>query len=117
MSPLDTIVLVSSWSLTLPYVCRLDALRLGKHRTPIVLLHVLLFAGCMAAGVHAWSGITDLTDVCIVSVAALWIVVSYPTWQAGVPEYQRRPPSMGALPDAVLQRLVGGRSGSDRSEQ
>ena len=107
MSPLDTIVLIAAWGLTLPYVCRLDALRLGRHRTPIILLNVLLFAGCMSAGVHAWSAVTDLTDVCIVGAAAMHIASTYATWRAGtVPEYLERPLPVS---DQVLARMVGGK--------
>ena len=114
MNPLDTIILLSAWGLTLPYVCRLNLLRIGLHRTPMVLLHVLLFAGCMSAGMHAWYGATDVTDVCIVGAAALWIGVSYPTWRGGVPEYQERPAPM---PDGLLARVVGGRNSDDRGQR
>jgi len=113
MNALDTIVLVSAWLLTLPYVCRLTAVNPRKHRTPMILLHLVLFWGSMAAGVHAWQGVTDVSDVCMVGAAALWIAVSYPTWRAGVPEYQERP---AAVPDGILARVVGGRGSDDRGQ-
>jgi hypothetical protein len=110
MNTLDIIVLVLAWALTLPYVCRLSAMNPRKHRGPMIMLHLVLFWGAMAAGVHAWQGVTDMSDVCVVAAAALWIAVSYPTWRAGVPQYQERftPLAAGLLARAKQPERYGG---------
>ena len=114
MSPIDSCVLAASFALAPAYICRLDRLRFGDHRSVVVLLHLTLFVGCLSAGYHAWTGAAGLTDAAAVAAAAAQIGSSWPTWRSGVPGHVVRPE---ALPDAVLARMVGGRSASDRSKR
>lgn len=114
MTITDLLVLAASFALAPAYLCRLDALSLRHHRAPVVLLHLVLFVGCISTGYHAWVGLVDLSDVCALSAAALWIAVSWHTWRGGVPEHVER--AVLIRDDAVLARVVGGiKERGDRS--
>lgn len=115
MSPFDLIILVAGFALAPAYICRLDALKFGTHRAPVVLLHLVLFVGCISSGYHAWTGVADLSDVAAVSAAGLWLANSWPTWARGVPHHAETQPA--PLDDAALARVVGGRSSDDRGRQ
>jgi hypothetical protein len=65
------------------YVCRLDALRVGRHSLVVITMHVALGAACILAGYHAWTGDTTPIDVAAVAGALAWIKLSLPTWKQG----------------------------------
>ena len=64
-------------------VCRLDALRVGRHATAVILLHAAMGVLCIFAAYHAWLGITDAMDVAAVVGTLAWIVMSLPAWNDG----------------------------------
>lgn len=99
-SPIDYLVLTASMLSALPYLCRLDGLKIGVHKTTVVVFHMFLFIGCISAGHNAFYGKTTLGDVAIVFVAWLWIYISHFSWPVGPPEHVIRPQSA----DKVMQQ-------------
>jgi hypothetical protein len=98
MRPVDYIVLTMSLLSALPYLCRMDALKFGEHKTSVVLFHVMLFVGCLWAGYDAFLGQTEFDNIAALVAAFLWIVISRETWSSGPPDHMQR------KKDGVTQR-------------
>jgi len=92
-TPIDYIVFVASIGSAAPYLCRLDGLKIGVHKTPVVVFHMLLFIACISAGNNAFFGLTTIGDLASVCVAWLWIFISHYSWPAGPPDHVMRPQS------------------------
>jgi hypothetical protein len=80
---IDFLMLPLAAAGALAYVCRLDALRVGRHSLMVIAMHIALGAACILAGYHAWSGETEPIDIAAVIGALAWIRLSLPTWREG----------------------------------
>lgn len=83
MDFVDFVMLPLSGGGAFAFVCRLDALRVGRHSLVVIAMHVALGAACILAGYHAWTGETTPVDVAAVIGALCWIRLSLPTWREG----------------------------------
>lgn len=87
MNAIDIVVFAAGACALFAFVCRLDGLRLFKHRLPVIVMHGSLAIACGAAMVHAWQGTTGVIDAAAVAGSLAWIVVSLKTWRQGVPRH------------------------------
>lgn len=107
MDLIDLIILLAATVGVIAYICRLDALRLGRHALVVILLHASLGISCIFAGYHAWSGETGALDIAAVIGSLSWIWMSLPTWGKGaVPKQFETKPA--PLDEQAARRVVGG---------
>lgn len=83
MGLIDFLMLPAALAGIAACVCRLDALRIGRHSTVVILLHAALGISCIFAAYHAWNGATDAQDVASTLAALAWVFLSMPTWGQG----------------------------------
>lgn len=93
MSLIDFLMLPAALAGLAACVCRLDALRIGRHSPVVIVLHAALGIACIFAAYHAWNGVTDAQDVASTLAALAWIFMSMPTWgQGSVPrQFETKP--------------------------
>lgn len=90
MSMLDKIVFTLGLLSVIPYMCRIDSLKIGDHKLAVFAFHVGLFLGCLWAASEAWYGDTDTINVIALTTGYLWIWMSHSTWRHGPPDHVRR---------------------------
>lgn len=83
MGLIDFLMLPAALAGLAACVCRLDALRVGRHSMVVIVLHAALGIACIFAAYHAWNGATDAQDVASTLAALAWIGLSMPTWGKG----------------------------------
>ena len=93
MRPVDYIALTLGLLSAFPYLCRLDGLKLGEHKTGVVLFHMGLFLGCLWSAHDAFIGQTGLNNILALLVGYLWIAISHSTWPNGPPAHTLRDPA------------------------
>ena len=91
MSVFEATTFGSSLAIAFSFLCRLDMLHIREHRFDVILFYVMGLGAVMSAASHAWQGLVDLQDVCIIIGLGAWILTSYRTWSRGVPDYFKRP--------------------------
>lgn len=87
MNEIDFIVLCGAAVLAGGFFCRLNLLYIRTHRAEVVAFHFVFFGGCFWAGVDAWLGHLTLAHGCFLAAAALWLLISLPTWRHGPPDH------------------------------
>jgi hypothetical protein len=72
-------------------VCRLDAVSFRTHKLSVVMFHLLLGFVCGLVADRALDGQAGAIDLLSVSVAVLWLWMSYKTWSGGeAPSYTEK---------------------------
>lgn len=98
MNELDFLVMVAASAVAYGHFCRLNALRFREHRAAVVVFHLVQFGGCFWTGIDAWRGELSIAHGCLIVAAALWLVISMPTWRDGPPDHVSS--GFGALVEA-----------------
>lgn len=83
--PLDVLLFSAAVAVAYGFFCRLNALQFRRHRTPVVIFHLLGFGGCCWTAIDAWQGDIGMAHGCFVAFACTWLVMSLPTWVHGKP--------------------------------
>lgn len=87
MSALDLVALVGAVAVTYGFFCRLSELQFRRHRSAVVLFHLLGFGASFWSGVDAWSGNATMAHLCSLGAGAMWLTMSLHTWRNGPPPH------------------------------
>jgi hypothetical protein len=87
MSEWHWIIVVASAVVVYGYLCRVNMLRLRKHRGDVIAFHIAAMGAAMGAGVNAWHEVFGLFEACALIASGLWLWISWWSWQAGPPDH------------------------------
>lgn len=85
LDPMHMALLLAAVAVAYGFFCRLNALQFHRHRTPVVIFHLLGFGACCWTAIDAWQGDVTMAHLCFVAFAACWLLMSLPTWRHGKP--------------------------------
>lgn len=85
LNPVHMALMLAAVAVAYGFFCRLNALQFRRHRTPVVIFHLLGFGGCCWTAIDAWQGDVTMSHACFIGFALCWLVMSLPTWRHGKP--------------------------------
>ena len=81
------IIVVASAVVVYGYLCRVNMLRIRKHRADVIAFHITAMGAAFGVGVNAWREVFGLFEACALATSGLWLWISWWSWSAGPPEH------------------------------